>query len=56
MPNNQSLSIQTQMRSLEDTISGIIERYKDHSSINLIKCKSSCLVITFSFAPVSIKK
>ena len=39
MPNNQSFSTQT--RSLEEnTISGTIERYKDHSSINLIKSKS----------------
>ena len=51
MPNNQSFSTQT--RSLEEnTISGIIERYKDHPSINLIKSKNSCLSYTFSFTPV----
>ena len=55
MPNNQSLSTQT--RSLEEnTISGIIERYKDHPSINLIKSKNSCLDNTFSFTPVSIEE
>ena len=42
MPNNQSFSTQT--RSLEEnTIPGIIESYKDHSDINLIKSKNSCL-------------
>ena len=55
MPNNQSFS--TQMRSLEEnTISGIIERYKNHPSINLIKSKNSCLANTFSFTPVSIEE
>ena len=51
MPNNQIFSTQT--RSLEEnTISGIIERYKDHPNINLIKSKNSCLANTFSFATV----
>ena len=55
IPNNQSFSTQT--CSLEEnTISGIIERYKDHPSINLIKSKNSCLVNTFSFTPVSIEE
>ena len=55
MPNNQSLSTQT--HSLEEnTISGITERYKDHPSINLIKCKSNCLANTFPFMPVSIEE
>ena len=55
MPNNQSFSTQT--RSLEEnTISGIIERYKDHPSINLIKSKNSCLANTCSFTPVSIEE
>ena len=39
-----------------NTISGIIERYEDHASINLIKSKNSCLANTFSFAPVSIEE
>ena len=53
MPNNQSFSTQT--RSLEDnTISGIIEIYKNHPSINPIK--NSCLANTFSFTPVSIEE
>ena len=53
-PNNQSFSTQT--RSLEEnTISGIIERYKDHPNINLIKSKNSCLANTFSFTTVSIE-
>ena len=51
MPNNQSFSTQT--RSLkEKTISGIIERYKDHPSRIHIKSKNSC----FSFTPVSIEE
>ena len=55
MPNNQSFSTLT--RSLEEnTISGIIERYKDHPSINFIKSKNNCLVNTFSFTPVSIEE
>ena len=55
MSNNQSLVTQT--RSLEENaISGIIERYKDHPSINLIKSKNSCLANTFSFTPVSIEE
>ena len=55
MPNNQSFSTQT--RSLEEnTISGIIERYKDHPSINFIKCKNSCFASTFPFTPVSIEE
>ena len=55
MLNNQSFSTQT--RSLkENTISGIIERYKDHTSINLIKSKNSCLANRFSFTPVSIEE
>ena len=55
MVNNQSFSTQT--HSLEEnTISGIIERYKDHPSINLIKPKNSFLPNTFSFTPVSIEE
>ena len=55
MSNNQSFS--TQARSFEEnTISRIIERYKDHPSINLIKSKNSCLANTFSFTPVSIEE
>ena len=55
IPNNQSFSTQT--RSLEEnTLSGIIKRYKDHPSINLIKSKNSCLANTFSFTPVSIEE
>ena len=55
MPNNQIFSTQT--RSLEEnTISGIIERYKDHPRINLLKSKNSCLANTFSFTPVSIEE
>ena len=55
MLNNQSFSTQT--RSLEEnTISGITERCKDHSSISLIKSKSCCLANTFSFTPVSIEE
>ena len=55
MPNSHSFSTPT--RSLEEnTISGIIEKYKDHLSINLIKSKNSCLANTFSFTPVSIKE
>ena len=55
MSNNQSFS--TQKRSLEeDTISGIIERYKDHPSINLLKSKNSCLANTFSLTPVSVEE
>ena len=51
MRSNQSFSTQT--RSLEEnTISGIIERYKYHPSINLIKSKNSCLANTFFFTPV----
>ena len=45
------------MRSLEgNIISEIIERYKDHPSINLIKSKNSCLANTFFFMPVSIEE
>ena len=52
MPNNQSLFTQT--RSLEEnTVSGIIERYKDHPSTYLIKSKNNCLANTFSFTSVS---
>ena len=55
MSNNQSFS--SQKHSLEeDTTSGIIERYKDHPSINLLKSKYSCLANTFSFTPVSVEK
>ena len=55
MPNNQSFSTQT--RPLEEnTISGIIERYKNHPKINLIKSTNSCLANTFSFTPVSIEE
>ena len=53
MPKNQNFSIQT--RSLEEnTVSGIIERYKHHPSINLIKSKNSCLANSFSVTPVSV--
>ena len=52
MPKNQSFS--TQIRSLEEnTILGIIERYKDHPSINLIKSKNSCLVNMFFYASLN---
>ena len=55
MVNNQSFSTQT--HSLEEnTISEIIERYKDHWSLNLIKLKNSVLANTFSFTPVSIEE
>ena len=55
MPNNQSFSTQT--RSLEDnTISGIIEGYKDHPRINLNKYKNSCLGNMFSLTPVSTEE
>ena len=55
MPNNQSFSTQT--GSLEgNTISGIIERYKDHPRVNLIKYKNSCLANTFSLTPVSTEE
>ena len=51
MPNNKSFSTQT--RSLEEnTISGIIERYKYHPSINLIKSRNSRLANTFCFTPI----
>ena len=55
MPNNQSFSTQTRFLE-ENTISGIIERYKDHPNINRIKSKNSCLDDTFSFTPVSIEE
>ena len=48
--NNQSFSNQTRFLE-EDTISGIIERCKDHPSINLINPINSCLASTFSFTP-----
>ena len=55
MRNNQRFSTQT--RSLEeDTISGIIGKYKDHPSINIIKSKNSWLASTFSFTPVSTEE
>ena len=55
MSNNQSVSTLT--RSFEENIiSGIIERYKDHPSINLIKSKNSCLANTFSFTHVSVEE
>ena len=52
----QIISFSTQTRSLEEDISGIIERYKDHPNINLIKSKNSCLASTFYFTPVSIEE
>ena len=52
MSNNQSFSTQTHSFE-EDTISGIIERYKDYPSINPIKSKNGGLPNTFSFTPVS---
>ena len=55
MPNNQSFSTQTRFLE-EKTISGIIERYKDHPNINRIKSKISCLDDMFSFTPVSIEE
>ena len=55
MPNNQSFS--TQMHSFEgDAISEIIERYKDHPSINLIKSKNSCLANTSSITAVGTEE
>ena len=55
MPNNQSFSTQT--RSLEEnTISRIIERYKDYRSINPIKSKNSRLANTFSFTLAPIEE
>ena len=52
MPNKQSFS--TQKRSLEEgTISGIVERYEDHPSTNLIKSKNNSFASTFFFKPVS---
>ena len=50
--NNQSFSNQTRFLE-EDTISGIIERCKDHPSINLIKSIFSCLASIFSFTTFS---
>ena len=51
MRSKQGFSTQT--RSLkEDTISEIIDRYKDHRNINLIKSKNSCMASTFFFKPV----
>ena len=55
MLNNQSFSTQTRPLK-ENTISEIIERYKDHPSINLIKSKNSCLANTFFFTPASIEE
>ena len=55
MPNNQSFSTQT-CSLAENIISEIIERYKDHPSICLIKSKSSCLADTFYFTPISIEE
>ena len=55
MPNNESFSTQT--RSLEEnTISRIIEWYKDHPSITLIKSKNNSSANTFSFTPVSVEE
>ena len=53
MPKNQNFFIQTRFLE-ENTISGIIERYKDHPSTNLIKSKNSCLANSFSVTPVSV--
>ena len=55
MLKNQSFSTQTRFLE-ENNISGIIERYKDHPSINLIKSKNSCLANTFSFSQISIEE
>ena len=55
MPNNQSVSNLTSS-SKENTAAGIIERYKDHASIKLIKSKNSCLANIFSFMSVSIEE
>ena len=47
MSDNQNFP--TQRFSLEeDTITRIIKRYEDQTSINLIKSKSNCLASTFS--------
>ena len=55
MPNNQSFSTQT-CSPAENIISEIIERYKDHPSIYLIKSKSTCLADTFYFMPISTEE
>ena len=55
MPNNQSFSTQT-CSAKKNTISGIIEIYKYHPSINLIKSKRSCFANTFYFTPVSVEE
>ena len=55
MPNNRSFS--TQRRSLqENTISGIIERYKDHPSINRIKSKIAVWLTRFLLRQSQLKK
>ena len=55
MPNTQSFFTQT--RSFEeDAISEMIERYKDHTIINLTTFRNSCLTNTFFFTPVSIEE
>ena len=52
MPNKQSFSTQTHSLE-EDIIPGVVERHKDHPSVNLIKSKSSGLASTFFFKPAS---
>ena len=55
MSNNQSFS--TQRRSLEDnTISGIIERYKDHPRINLLIIKIAVWLTRFLLRQSQLKK
>ena len=53
MPNNQSFSTQT--RSLEEnTISGIIEKYKDHP--NLLNLKIGVWLTRFHLRQSQLKK
>ena len=55
MSNNQSFSTQT--RSLEDnTVSGIIERYKDHPRINLLNIKIAVWLTRFLLRQSQLKK
>ena len=56
--NQTCISILLSLRNqvVRNTIPGIVERYKDHPSINLIKSKYSCLANTFSFTTVSIEE
>ena len=55
MSNNQSFSTQT--RSLEgNTVSGIIERYKDHPRINLLNIKIAVWLTRFLLRQSQLKK